>query len=167
MSVRHALLITAMAAVAAGAGAAHGQASRPFDFKSPLIIDYDGEGGYDPDSCTSPMRGRVELKQERTRLRANAITAYYERRGGGRCGNVNRLDARGEVFYVTPEQTVRADNAIYDAVAETATFTGNVVAVRGQDVSTGQRLVVNLATGGFTMSGGVRGVIYPEGAQTR
>jgi lipopolysaccharide export system protein LptA len=78
------------------------------------------------------------------------------------------MEATGSVFYVTPEQRVRGDQAIYDAAGQTLTVTGSVVASRGQDVMKGGRLVVNTVSGDARMEGGtdrgsrrVRTVIYP------
>ncbi len=78
------------------------------------------------------------------------------------------MEATGSVFYVTPEQRVRGDQALYDAKAQTLTVTGSVVASRGQDVMKGGRLVVNTVSGDARMEGGtdrssrrVRTVIYP------
>ena len=66
-----------------------------------------------------------------------------------------------------PDQKVRADNADYDVTKEVAVFTGNVVAVRGQDVITSQSLTVNLETSAADSSGPFRGVFYPKSSKTQ
>ncbi len=116
----------------------------------------------DPVSCTTPMEGRVDITQDRTRLRANKVTAINTKTGGKCSAKVSRLEAQGNVFYVTPDRAIRADNAIYDLNGKQVTFTGNVVAVQGKDVSTADQMVFNTDTDAAVMSGHVRGVVYPE-----
>ena len=42
------------------------------------------------------------------------------------------------------------------------TFTGGVIVVRGQDVAATDKLVINLRTNDFAMTGATRSIIYPE-----
>lgn len=122
---------------------------------------------YDPVACTLNLRGQVEIIRDKTRLRSQTATAYSEKGRGGDCGGIVRLVAKGDVFYVTPDQKVRADNADYDVTKEQAVFTGNVVAVRGQDVITSQSLVVNLETSAAESTGPFRGVFYPKSSSAK
>ena len=79
------------------------------------------------------------------------------------------MEAEGSVYYVTPEQRVRSNKAVYEANTDTITMTGDVVAVQGQNVLSGDRMVFNTKTGqGQVMGGGKgsksrpRGVFYPK-----
>ncbi len=82
------------------------------------------------------------------------------------------MEADGYVYYVTPQQRVRGDAAVYDVASETIIITGDVVAVQGQNVLRGKRLVINAKTGDAQMqsanahgpqrAGRARGVFYPE-----
>jgi lipopolysaccharide export system protein LptA len=109
--------------------------------------------------------------------RGNALTARFRTKAGGTaggtgdCGDLLRMEAQGQVYYATPQQRVRADNAVYEATGETLTMTGDVVAVQGQNVLRGTRMVINTRTGQGTMQGAatgrnktgrVRGVFYPN-----
>ncbi|MFT4253217.1 MAG: LptA/OstA family protein [Caulobacter sp.] len=124
--------------------------------------------------CKTIFRGAVEVLQETSRLRAAKMTLYNQKKpggGGNGCGNVDRVEAEGEVFYVTPKQVVRGDRATYDYSSDTIVVTGNVVAVQGQDVARGDRMVVNTKTNDVRMESSVKGagkknrvraVVYPS-----
>lgn len=123
--------------------------------------------------CSAIYRGGAEALQETSRLRADQLKIIYAPApaGAGKNGcssDLLRMEATGSVFYVTPDQRVRGDRAVYDAKAQTLTVSGSVAASRGQDVMKGERLVVNTVTGDARMEGGgersgrrVRTVIYP------
>ncbi|MBI1683259.1 LPS export ABC transporter periplasmic protein LptC [Caulobacter hibisci] len=124
--------------------------------------------------CKTIFRGAVEVLQETSRLRAAKMTLYNQKKpggGGNGCGNVDRVEAEGEVFYVTPKQTVRGDRATYDYASDTIVVTGNVIAIQGQDVARGDRMVVNTKTNDVRMESSVKGagkknrvraVVYPS-----
>lgn len=129
--------------------------------------------------CLSVWRGSAEALQDTSRLRADVLKTYFQVAGTTRtgtasstnCGALSRIEAEGNVFYVTPEQRVRGRNAVYDAASETITITGDVVAAQGQNVLRGERLVINVQTGqaqmqtnvkGRNKPGRVRGVFYPD-----
>lgn len=129
-------------------------------------------------ACTSIWRGHAEALQDNARLRADVLTADFETKGGGGagksaggCGNLIRLKADGSVYYVTPQQKVHGDNAVYEAASDTLVVTGDVVATQGPNVLRGTRMVFNTQTGQGHMEGGAkgrnkaerpRGVFYPK-----
>lgn len=130
--------------------------------------------------CLAIWRGSAEALQDSSRLRASVLRIRYAAarpaRAGAEpsCGDLDRMEAEGPVYYVTPQQRVRANAAVYEAASQTITMTGDVVAAQGQNVLRGQRLVINVATGqarmetaarGTGASGRVRGVFYPNQAQ--
>jgi lipopolysaccharide export system protein LptA len=107
--------------------------------------------------CLSIWSGSAEALQDRTRLRADVLKTYSKKgppKTGGKgasCGELDRMEAIGNVYYVTPQQKVRGDAADYDVVGEIMVITGDVVAVNGQNVLRGERLTVNVATGDAQM----------------
>jgi lipopolysaccharide export system protein LptA len=120
--------------------------------------------------------GKVEALQNGNRLRADKIDIYFSGQGGASAGApgrnwgpVQRIEASGTVYFVTPQQTAKGDHATYNAGSDDVTITGNVVVAQGQSVVRGSRLVVDLKTNKATMvsegagSGRVRGVFYPNG----
>ena len=119
--------------------------------------------------CLSIWSGSAEALQDKARLRADVLKTYNkkgEARPNGQssaCGALERMEAIGNVYYVTPQQRVRGDNANYDVAADKIVITGDVVAVQGQNVIRGDRLTVNAKTGDAQMESNAKG----RGAKTR
>jgi lipopolysaccharide export system protein LptA len=125
-------------------------------------------------ACTSIWRGHAEALQDTARLRADTLTAEFGLKAGGKtggCGDLVRLRAEGSVYYVTPQQKVHGDLAVYEAASNTLTVTGDVVATQGKNVLRGSRMVFNTETGQGRMEGGAKGanksarpraVFYPK-----
>lgn len=128
--------------------------------------------------CLAIWRGSAEALQDNARLRADVLKIYNKPQAaprpgsaGGGCGALDRMEATGSVYYATPTQRVRGDQAVYQADTDTITFTGDVVATQGKNVLRGERLVIQVSTGqaqmetnvkGRNKPGRVRGVIYPN-----
>ncbi|MDO9223847.1 MAG: LptA/OstA family protein [Caulobacter sp.] len=162
-------------AVVAAAGVLFmaGGASAQLDPRAPIDITADSTEVIQS-QCLSTFRGAVEALQGRTRLRADTVTMKGTRKGDT-CGSSDRMEASGQVYFVTVERTVRADNAVYLLSGETITLSGNVIVVQGKSVVRGDRLVINTRTGqaqmtsnitGRNKAGRVRGVFYPNQGTT-
>lgn len=179
MRIRFLAPIAAMAALA-GAWPAAAQAPAPAASSSdqPLDIEADEAEAHQAD-CILIWRGRVEALQAGARLRADTMTGHLEKKpggantpGGSNCGAINTVEAKGSVYYVSATgDRARGDAALYDAANNTVTMTGDVIAVQGQNVMRGSRMVFNTKTGegqmqgqstGRNKSGRVRGVFYPD-----
>jgi lipopolysaccharide export system protein LptA len=143
------------------ATAAPAMAQAVLDPNAPLDISAPEQSEYRTDTCTLELKGNVSITQDRVRLLAGTITTSQAKRAGN-CGAWTRLEAVRDVYYVTPNEKVRADRAVYDVSGKTVTFTGGVIVVRGQDVAATDKLVINLRTNDFTMTGAVRSIIYPD-----
>lgn len=170
-----------LAAIAmAAAPAAQSQVSLAQDSDAPIDITAD-ELEVVNAQCLAIWRGAAEALQDQARLRADVMRIYSAKKsaarpgaGGADCGELTRIEAEGQVYYVTPQQSVRGDNAVYEASSETILFTGRVVAAQGRNVLRGERLRLNVATGqalvetsvqGRGKPGRVRGVFYPNQQQ--
>ncbi len=159
-------LALAAAAVILGSGVAVAQISRS---GGPIGI---GSDDFELDQGEGRISyiGRAEATQDDNRLRANRLDAYFEGEGDNRLsGGVSRLEAVGDVYFVTPEQTARGDRAVFNIAANTLTVTGDVILTQGENVMTGSRLTYNTQTGRAQMQGAptsngnrVRGVFYPN-----
>jgi lipopolysaccharide export system protein LptA len=125
--------------------------------------------------CLTVWRGSAEALQDTSRLRANTLNIYNKVLGGHggagaqNCGQLDRMEADGSVYYVTPNRVVRGDHAVYTAGDKTIIMTGDVVATQCQNVISGTRLMINTQTGEATMvsepsahKGRVRAVLYPN-----
>lgn len=159
----------AAASVLLGAGSAAAQ----LDPRAPIDITADSSEVIQS-QCQSTWSGAVEALQGRTRLRAESVRIYSAKKGDG-CGASDRMEAEGQVYFVTPERTVRADSAVYSFTSQTITLSGGVIVVQGKSVVRGDRLVINTRTGQAQMSsnvtgrnkaGRVRGVFYPDQGTT-
>ncbi len=116
--------------------------------------------------------GNVDIIQGDARLRADKVTLFYGANDagsggiGGSFGEIERMRAEGDVFYVTPDLKARGDVGVYDARDETITLRGEeVVLIRGEDVATGCELLLRVAQGQSTLrgcDGRVQIVIIPE-----
>ena len=120
-----AVTLAAWAAVglALSAGSARAQIAPSSD--APVDVTADRLEAINED-CRAIWSGSAEAVQDQSRLRANTIT-LINAKTAGRCGVLDRMEAVGEVFYVTPQQTVRSDAAIYTAANDTIVMSGQVV----------------------------------------
>ncbi len=174
------LSIRLAAAAAALIAAGSAQAQIATNSKAPVDITAD-ELETQNAQCQATWRGNAEALQDTTRLRADVLRIFNKRGApkpgtpgqGAACGDLDRLEAEGSVYYVTPQQKIRANSAVYEAGSTTITMIGDVVAVQGQNVLRGDRMVVNTLTGQGQMQGGEkggknrpRGVFYPSQANT-
>jgi lipopolysaccharide export system protein LptA len=149
------LLMTAPAlaqSIGPGEGPADISADRSELFDAQGLVVYSGD--------VNVVRGGV-------RLRADRLEAYYVRREtGGR--ELRRIVAEGEVFYVTEAEIARGDRGTYDLVNDVIELTGSVVLTQGCNVSTGEHLYAELATGVARLDGGensndrVRSVFFTD-----
>jgi len=108
---------------------------------------------------TLNLIGRAELIQGDNRLRADRIA------GLDQTGD-SRVEATGNVYLVTPQQTIRGDHAVFTTSNDTVILTGDVILTQGENVVTGARLVYNTRTEAAQMEGGsgrrVQGVFHPQ-----
>ena len=130
---------------------------------------------------TAIWRGAVDAVQGQNRMRADQVTLIFNGRGrtgttstgapGKNWGDVQRMEAEGNVFFVSPQQRARGDRAVYELSSGNLVMTGNVIVVKGNNVARGDRLVYNVQTKAARLSSSakgegtgkrVRGVFYPE-----
>jgi len=174
-----------MACLLAGAGGAVAQLSPQSN--APVDITAD-QLDVQNQKCLAIYTGDAEALQDTSRLRANTINIYNKtlpphpgaqntsgEPGAANCGQLDRMEADGQVYYVTPNEIVKGDHAIYNANDKTIVVTGDVVVAQGKNVSAGSRLVINTDTGIATFSsnvtgrgkaGRVRTVVYPNQNQS-
>lgn len=139
-------------------GGAQGQSptgARPS--REPVMVDANN-WTYTPTGTR--LTGDVEVLQGQNRLRAGTVET------AGADGAITRIEASGDVYYVTPTQTIRASRAVYTLSNATIVASGDVILTQGQNVITGAELTYNVDTGEARLSGGsggrVQGVFYPS-----
>jgi len=123
----------------------------------------------DEGAKTVLFTGAVAAKQGDLRLTADAVTVHYAEKaeGGGR--TISSIEARGNVFVSSLDETAQGDEGVYDVTARTIRLVGNVVLTRGENVIRGQSLDLDLAGRTSRVQGGgedgrVKGLFVPENA---
>ena len=155
MTMTRTLTIAALATALAALPTIGGAQTRPNDSDQPISFGADA-GEYVGNTVT--LRGRAELIQGDNRLRADRVSGLSQT-------GESRIEAEGDVYFVTPEQTIRGDRAVYTTADDMIVVTGDVILTQGQNVLTGSRLTYNVRTETARIEGGngrIRGVFYPD-----
>lgn len=174
-----AMLLTASLSAAGPAAAQFSAGGGPIDLTADQLELVDAQR-------LAIWRGAVEALQGRNRMHADELKIFFQEGSGdartsgaapGRnWGKVQRVEADGHVFFVTPTQTARGDHGLYELARDTITITGDVIVAQGQSVVHGDRLVIDVKTNKATMvsaakgrgaQGRVRGIFYPNESSTQ
>jgi lipopolysaccharide export system protein LptA len=95
--------------------------------------------------------GNVDAVQGDLVLTSDQLRVHY--RGGGEsepgvtAGSIRRIEAMGNVFMSSPEETAQGEFGVYDVDGALLTLEGSVVLTRDENVVRGERLEIDLATG--------------------
>ena len=128
-------------------------------------------------SKTATFSGNVQVVQGDTTMKCRSLVVFYGQEvglgestaqaatatvksplGGPRgAQNIRRIEARGAVTVITKDQSASGDLGIYDLKTKTITLSGNVVVSQGQNVSHGERVVVDTETGNARVESGATG----------
>lgn len=161
--MRPALALVILGLLSAGAAQAQVATKAPTDITADELEVLKAQ-------CTSIFRGDAEALQGNAKLRAKMITAFATPRRDG-CGETERIEAVGDVYYVTDVQVVRGDRAVFALATSTIVVTGDVIVIDGKNIARGDALTVNTKTGSLNMQSKatgraskqrVRGVFYSE-----
>lgn len=169
--MRRAILAAAMLGHL-GPAIAQDSIGRLVEEDSPIDISADALEVRQEDSLAI-FTGNVQAIQGQLVLNADRVQVYYATDDSGTTdvGAIRQIDALGNVFVTSPEETAQGREGVYDLAGETITLIGDVVLTRGENVIRGERLVMDLVTGrsridaapGATGTGRVRGVFVPGG----
>ena len=149
-----ALIATSLPALAQGTSIAFGGLS--LDGSLPVEI---GADSLQVDQATGKavFEGNVDIVQGPMRLVANRVEVIYAEDGG----EIARLLASGDVTLANGDEAVEAQNAEYDLTTSQVILTGNVLLTQAGGIISGERVVVDLATGTGRVDGRVRTVLQP------
>lgn len=93
------------------------------------------------------LRGQVDVRQGETRILADEMRIYSASTGvAGSTGQISKIEATGNFYYLTPDQEVRGTDGLYIKSDNTFTVTGDVILLQGDNVVTGSKLIYNLDT---------------------
>jgi lipopolysaccharide export system protein LptA len=150
----------ALAMALAGAAGAQPGGLTPSS-NGPIDITADN-GTYDNATCESTWTGSAEVLQGETRLRAHESRAFMKHKAATgadqpSCGPAERIEADGDVYYVTPDENARGDHAVYNADDNLIVMTGDVILVQGKNVVHGDRLTIHTQTRAAQMDSTAQG----------
>ncbi len=110
--------------------------------------------------------GTVDATQGDLRLRADVLVVHYRDKDDGSGKTISLIEADGNVFVSSPDETAQGSRGTYDIGARTISLEGPVTLTRGANVVQGERLELDLASGVSRVFGGgggrVTGVFQPE-----
>ena len=104
--------------------------------------------------------GNVVIGQGEMRLAADSVTVIYAEGGQNW---IQALKAQGNVTLTSGKDAAQSETADYDVASGNIALAGAVVLKQGQNVLTGDRMIVNLADGTARVDGRVRSVLQPGG----
>jgi lipopolysaccharide export system protein LptA len=102
------------------------------------------------DEQIATFLGNVDAVQGDLVLTSDELRVHYRGSGeaaGVTAGSIRRIEAMGNVFLSSPEETAQGDFGVYDVDGALLTLEGSVVLTRDENVVRGQRLEIDLATG--------------------
>jgi lipopolysaccharide export system protein LptA len=148
------------------------------DSRLPLDIEADHVDVYDAERRIV-WRGNVNAVQGTSSIRARQIEVFYTGQGRGPgaaegngmagWGDIDRIVATEDVFYITPTQRARGQRGVYTLADETIVLTGDVIITQGENVISAARFVTNLATGNSSWESGegerVRAVLHTRSGE--
>ena len=165
------LMALALAVVPpATAGAATADLFNGFQTKSKDPVQVDAgvlEVSEQGNQRISVFSGNVVVRRGNTMLKADTIKLFSDIKATNADG-FTRIEASGDVYVSSGEQTVTGKTAIVDMTTRVITVAGGVVLSQGSNVITGSRLLVNLATGQARVEQEpgkqIRGIFTPQPA---
>lgn len=107
--------------------------------------------------------GQVDIRQADTRILSDVMKVYGAKNQvstnqSGVFNDVERIEAIGNFYYITPEQEVRGERGVYVQATDTFTVTGDVVLLQGEEnIVTGDKLIYNLTTNEAKVVGSCKG----------
>ena len=108
------------------------------------------------------LSGQVDVRQEDVRILADTMKIYNASSGSaaqaGAFDNVDRIEAIGNFYYITPDQEVKGKRGVYVSATDTFTVYGDVILLQGEDnVVTGSQLIYDLKTREARVIGSCKG----------
>jgi lipopolysaccharide export system protein LptA len=165
-------IILATFCLALSAGSASGQSQRQptsalkgHDSNAPVDVTADRIEVQDR-ADRAIFAGNVHVRQAELTLDTARLTIAYSGGAGAGGVQIRRLDAAGGVTVTSPSEKARGDFGVYDLDRKLITLIGNVRLVRGSNLVSGARLVIDLNSGRAVIDGGPPGVNQSGGRVT-
>lgn len=154
---RAAAAFLAASVIAAPAQAQLSQSGGPVSYSADNLEYFDAERRL-------VLTGDVDVVQDDARLRADRLTLYFSQSSAGAAapeagapqappqqqglgaGDIQRMIAEGEVYFVRPAQSARGNRAVYEISSDSVTFSGNVVVASEDSVFRGETLTMEISS---------------------
>jgi lipopolysaccharide export system protein LptA len=149
------LLLTMTASMVVGQGASIAMGTPDFDTGQPVEVSADTLS-VDQSTGQAIFAGNVLVVQGQVRMTAGRVLVVYGSDASGAASGIDRLEADGGVTFVTATDAAEAEAAIYSVSGGTVTLSGDVLLTQGQNAISGDRLVIDLASGTGQVEGRVR-----------
>lgn len=156
------LLIAGAATTLAAQGSGVAFGGMAIDPASPVEVSAD-ELSVNQSDGSAVFSGNVEISQGDLIMTAGSMRIEYAEAADGGGQEITRLLADGGVTLVTPSEAAEADEAIYSIAEGTVTLNGSVLLVQSINRISGDRMVIDLATGTGRIEGRVRTTIQTGG----
>jgi lipopolysaccharide export system protein LptA len=145
-------LLVSLAAALALAGAATPAAAQGLRHDSSLPIEITADQlEVAQQEQLATFTGNVDAVQGELVLSADRLRVYYygdgEEPPAGVSSSIRRIEADGNVFVSSPEETAQGDAGVYDVASNQLSLEGSVVLTQDDNVIRGQRLEIDLVTG--------------------
>lgn len=146
-------LIVMMAAALFAPISAHAQFA--FGGDGPIDVDADK---IEYKGVLTVLTGQVQVVQAGTRILADRMELYRARLPGGQLGDVTRIEADGNFYFIAPEQKVRGKRGVYLRAENRITVTGDVIlGDEGGNVGSAETFVYDLGTKNAVFEGTCKG----------
>lgn len=134
------------------------------DSKQPIEVTSDALQVFQEEN-RAVFTGHVVAIQGDVRLKADTMTVYYRAADKAEDAQkkptspaeqnaIKKIDATGDVFLSTPEETASGATGTYDVEAQEIHLNQNVILTRAKNVLKGDKLVYSFATGKSVLTGG-------------
>jgi lipopolysaccharide export system protein LptA len=152
-----ALVLAAGPALSQGANVAFGTGERDPD--APVEVTAD-RLDIDQTAGTALFAGNVVVVQGDLQLTADRVRVEY---GDSQPREIARIHAFDNVTLISPTEAAEGQEAVYEVATQTVVMTGDVVLTQELNAVSGDRLVIDLATGAGVVEGRVRTVLRSGG----
>ena len=102
--------------------------------------------------------GNVEININEIILKAQKVTVKYTIDKNSK-QEITEITAINDVFFISNEDTTKADRALYNLSDNTIKLSGNIVINQGRTIFSGDKLSIDLDTGKGTISGRVKAIL--------
>lgn len=106
----------------------------------------------------SVLTGGVDVRQGDVRVLADQMTVFTASGASLGQGDISRINAVGNFYYLTKEQSVRGKQGVYTRSDDTFVVTGDVIMKQADgSVITGEKLFYNISTQNAKVIGTCKG----------